>query len=146
MNVFKLLKQKTGNGFCAPCAIGAVILAIVAMAAIGLVLRTGGSPQSVAEEPLSQNSIDAIVQHGQILLTERLNAGEDLSDGPCLDDNKTFSGWVIDIAHSPRIDADDDPKNQCSAYRNGKAKNFIELSASGDVIQIFPKLNDSTSE
>ena len=123
---------------CPPCVIGAVVFAIIAIMGIVLVLRSGDSSEVPSAEVITQESLDAIVQYGQVVLTERRNAGDDLSAGPCLDNSEKFDGWVIDIAHDPRVEADDNPDNQCSAYRRGLAKNFIELSEMGDIIQIYP--------
>lgn len=127
-----------GNAVCIPCLAGAIVVLVIAILAISMILRSGGGT-AVEELPLTQESVDDIVQHGQVLLTERLNAGDDLSDGPCLDNNKTFKGWVIDIAHDPRELVDDKAENQCSAYRRGSAKNFVELSLSGDIIRVYPE-------
>lgn len=51
---------------------------------------------------------------------------EDYANGPCLS-NSVQPDWVCDIAHSPRQEVDDDPANQCSAYRQGTANHFVEL-------------------
>jgi hypothetical protein len=55
----------------------------------------------------------------------------DLSNGPCLSDalpsGVITPGFVCDVAHSPRQAVDDDPKNQCSAYRDGRASHFVEV-------------------
>jgi len=134
-----------GNELCVPCLAGAIAVLVIAILAISMILRSGGGT-AVEELPLTQESVDDIVQHGQILLTERLNAGDDLSDGPCLDNNKTFKGWVIDIAHDPREPVDDQAENQCSEYRRGSAQNFVELSLSGDIIRIHPQLSTSDVE
>ena len=63
-----------------------------------------------------------------------LTQGTDLSQGPCLSNN-LIPGWVADIAHNPRIPNDDMPENQCSAYREGQAKHFIELDPEGNFIR-----------
>ena len=134
--------KKTAEGgetkFCWPCVIGAGVLLVAAIAATVLIVRSGDS----VEEPevLDQAFVNEVVQHGQIILTEKINAGEDLSAGPCLDNGDRYPGWVIDIAHDPRTPEDDDPDNQCSAWRRGNADRFIELSTSGDVIQIYPPI------
>lgn len=60
--------------------------------------------------------------------------GVDLAPGPCLGEIKP--GWVADIAHQPRQPEDDQPQNQCAAYRSGKAKHFVELDPSGEVIRV----------
>jgi hypothetical protein len=142
----KLIKTDA-NGepmLCWPCAIGAVAVLATAIVAIILIVRSGGS----VEEPevLDQAFVNEVVQHGQIILTERINAGEDLSAGPCLDNGDTYGGWVIDIAHDPRTPEDDNPDNQCSAYRNGDAERFVELSLSGDIIRIHPPVTTLVPE
>jgi hypothetical protein len=57
-----------------------------------------------------------------------LAGGQDLSKGPCLlNPISELPDWVCDVAHSPRQDVDNLPENQCSAYRQGLAKHFIEV-------------------
>ncbi|PIS41504.1 MAG: hypothetical protein COT25_02765 [Candidatus Kerfeldbacteria bacterium CG08_land_8_20_14_0_20_42_7] len=63
-----------------------------------------------------------------------VNSGDDLSQGPCLS-NSLISGWVLDIVHSPRTAVDDKPENQCSAYREGAAKHFVELDTEGNFVR-----------
>ncbi len=60
--------------------------------------------------------------------------GVDFSSGPCLTNN-LMPDWVADIAHDPREPIDDLPENQCSAFREGEARHFVELDPDGDVIQ-----------
>jgi hypothetical protein len=60
-------------------------------------------------------------------------SGVDLSRGPCLGVIKP--GWVADVAHDPRQDVDDDPANQCAAYREGEADHFVELDPDGNFIR-----------
>jgi hypothetical protein len=60
--------------------------------------------------------------------------GINFSSGPCLS-NSIIPGWVADISHNPRQEIDNDPKNQCSAYRDGTAKHFVELDSAGNLIQ-----------
>lgn len=68
--------------------------------------------------------------------------GRDLSNGPCLE-KETIKNvppeeyWVCDVAHSPRTDVDNNPENQCSAFREGKAKHFIELDENCKIIKIY---------
>jgi hypothetical protein len=59
--------------------------------------------------------------------------GVEMSRGPCLGVIK--EGWVADVAHDPRQDADDDPANQCEAYRSGEASHFVELDPNGEFIR-----------
>ena len=63
--------------------------------------------------------------------------GNDLSSGPCL--VNPFAGltdWVCDVAHNPRQAVDNEPKNQCSAYRAGKATHFVEVDESCNIINV----------
>jgi hypothetical protein len=43
--------------------------------------------------------------------------------------------WVVDVAHDPRQAVDDDPANQCEAYREGEADHFVELDPQGRLIR-----------
>jgi hypothetical protein len=62
--------------------------------------------------------------------------GTPLDDGPCIAERLPgLPDWVADVAHDPRTDADDDPANQCSRYRDGDASHFVELSPDGAVIR-----------
>lgn len=141
----KLLEKFKKDGeLCLPCVVGAAIVVLVALFAITMIVGSGPAPEE-APEDLTQEDVDAIVQHGQILLTERLNAGDDLSSGPCLDNAETYENWVIDIAHDPREAVDDEPENQCAAYRSGRAEHFVELSTSGDIIRISPDVRGTTT-
>jgi hypothetical protein len=40
-----------------------------------------------------------------------------------------------DIAHYPRLAIDDDPANQCAAYRDGTTHHFVELDPEGNLIR-----------
>lgn len=57
-----------------------------------------------------------------------------LSNGPCLS-NEVAPGWVCDVAHSPRLDIDNLPENQCEAYRNGTATHFVEVDENCELIR-----------
>jgi hypothetical protein len=61
------------------------------------------------------------------------SSGVDMSRGPCL--GVIRKDWVADVAHDPRQDVDDDPANQCEAYRNGDAHHFVELTPEGEYIR-----------
>ena len=65
-----------------------------------------------------------------------LNADKELSKGPCLLNPITdIPDWVCDIAHSPRQDVDNDPNNQCSAFREGRAHHFVEVDENCELIR-----------
>jgi hypothetical protein len=59
-----------------------------------------------------------------------------LSQGPCIAERLPgLPDWVVDVAHDPRQDVDDDPANQCRRYREGEASHFVELDPSGRLIR-----------
>jgi len=64
------------------------------------------------------------------LLSNKTN----LSNGPCIS-NEIINDWVCDIAHNPRIPIDNNPENQCSAYREKKAHHFVELTETCEFIR-----------
>lgn len=70
------------------------------------------------------------------LCKEAKERGLDLSNGPCLSNN-LMDDWVCDVAHWPRIDIDNKPENQCSAFREGRARNFVEVDENCRVIKVY---------
>ena len=56
-----------------------------------------------------------------------------MARGPCLGVIKP--DWVADVAHDPRRPVDDEPQNQCQAYRDGRAHHFVELDPAGHYIR-----------
>jgi len=63
----------------------------------------------------------------------QIKAEQDLNS-ECLD-NEILTGWVCDVAHLPRQQVDNLPENQCSAYRRGQAKHFIEVTPECEFIR-----------
>lgn len=89
----------------------------------------GGDPVSDDERAQAIDAATAAFAQAQA-------AGTNLSNGPCIADPLADQpDWVVDIAHDPRSEADDDPDNQCSAYRDGEASHFIELGLDGELIR-----------
>lgn len=64
------------------------------------------------------------------------NDGQDFDQGPCLS-NEIIPDWVCDIVHSPRQALDDDPANQCSAFRQGQAHHFVEVNGNCNMINFY---------
>jgi hypothetical protein len=67
-----------------------------------------------------------------------LQGGEiDYSNGPCLSDEYTYNvnGWACDIVNNPRIELDDDKKNQCKSILNNDVNYFIELDANCNFVR-----------
>lgn len=78
--------------------------------------------------------IDSAVNQAQYIYSQMKAQGMDFSNGPCLS-NALMQGWVLDIAHSPRIATDDLQENQCPAYKEGRAEHFVELDLDGNLIR-----------
>ncbi|MBU2638049.1 MAG: hypothetical protein KJ955_03685 [Nanoarchaeota archaeon] len=58
-----------------------------------------------------------------------------LGNGPCLLNPIENTEWVCDVAHMPRQDIDNQVENQCSAFREGTAKHFIEVNENCELIK-----------
>ncbi len=72
------------------------------------------------------------------LYDQKRAEGIDFSSGPCLADPLAdYPEWAVDIAHNPRQEIDNNPENQCSSFRTGKAKHFVELDENGNLIKVF---------
>jgi len=65
----------------------------------------------------------------QDLCSQARAAGTPLASGPCLGRLSAagLDDWVCDVAHDPRRPVDNLAENQCSAYREGLAKHFVEV-------------------
>jgi hypothetical protein len=71
---------------------------------------------------------------GRPISTEEWNRGLCLSNN-LGDYDKNLVSWVCDVAHSPREAIDNQPENQCSAYREGKATHFVEVDLNCNLIR-----------
>jgi len=103
------------------------VLAATTLAAAGC----GGDGEQV-----SPSDREKAVDQAQLAFRQAQTAGQDLSAGPCISESLPgLADWVVDIAHDPRQDVDDDAANQCQRYRNGEAHHFVELSPDGELIR-----------
>lgn len=91
-------------------------------------------PTQVEEKVKSEK--DQAIEKSKELFKQKKEEGIDMAQGPCLS-NEIIPGWVLDVAHSPRESIDNQPENQCSAYREGKAKHFVELDPEGNLIKAY---------
>lgn len=99
-----------------------------------LVLLIAGCTGNVDSQPVNP-AVNVCVS-----LCNSVKSKQDLSNGPCLSDNNpdwTISDWVCDVAHSPRQSVDNLPENQCSDFREGKAKHFVEVDTSCNLITVY---------
>jgi hypothetical protein len=95
-------------------------------------------PVPSANEAVPQIKTDKerAIEEAKKVFAEQKAAGVDMSVGPCLS-NEIIPDWVADVAHWPRQAVDNNPANQCSAYREGKAHHFVELDQEGNFINAY---------
>lgn len=62
-------------------------------------------------------------------------SSECLSNQIHINDKNSEETWVCDVAHQPRTAEDNLPVNQCSSYRAGKAKHFVEVTPECEFIR-----------
>ena len=106
-----------------------ITLLIVALA---LAASTG----CIVGDDVSEEERDRAIQAAMEVYEEVADSGRDLSNGPCIaDELDDVPGWSVDIAHDPREDVDNDPANQCQAYRDGQTSHFVELTPEGELIR-----------
>ena len=83
---------------------------------------------------VSKSEIDTAVNQAKHLYRQEKEKNRDFSNGPCLS-NALMPSWVMDIVHNPRLPMDDFEGNQCSSYREGRSKHFVELDVDGNLIR-----------
>lgn len=110
-----------------------ISLAVILISVI-LVLSQNRTP-NLTYVPGRNPEAETAVNQAQHFYNLRKQTGEDFSKGSCLS-NALLPGWVADIVHNPRTPVDDLPENQCSGYREGRAKHFVELDLDGNVIRV----------
>jgi hypothetical protein len=103
--------------------IKSLIVIVIIAAAISIILYSTNffEQNTVGVPPVTIQAKEACVQKCR----SELQSGTDLSNGPCISNNIS-SGWVCDVAHSPRTSVDNDPANQCSEYGKS-ASHFVEV-------------------
>ncbi len=122
-------------GYTARSDMPKISLLIIALVVIILTGLTTVFLNSVGPKATSKSEIDTAVNQAKHVYRQRKEMGEDFSNGPCLSD-ALMPGWVVDIAHSPRLPIDDLPQNQCPSYREGRAQHFVELDLDGNLIRV----------
>ena len=84
----------------------------------------------------SSSDSEKAIAAAKVAYAAAKKAGTDLSDGPCIAEHLPgLPDWVADVAHDPRQDVDDEPENQCEAYRSGEADHFVELDPAREFIR-----------
>ncbi|MBU1131024.1 hypothetical protein KJ840_02730 [Patescibacteria group bacterium] len=125
---------------------------LILLIIVGVLAAGCANQQEAEKKPLNVSNLNMALEY-QIALQKAVEIyqravadGVDLSAGPCLANdlhgNPDYSEtmWVLDIAHYPREEVDDLPENQCSAYREGRARNFIEFNTEGQLIKFYSPL------
>jgi hypothetical protein len=102
-----------------------LILRFLAIACAVLLLASGCGGGEEADEETIRLAKEAYA--------EARGSGVDMERGPCLGVIKP--GWVADVAHDQRQSVDDEPENQCEAFRSGEAEHFVELDPEGEYIR-----------
>lgn len=87
------------------------------------------------EKQKQENRTQAIIKCQELCQQQLTSNGQDFNRGPCLS-NEITPDWVCDVAHSPRQSVDNDPANQCSAFRQGQAHHFVEVDGNCNVITV----------
>ncbi len=99
---------------------------------LGLILVCGCLGQGTPE-----TQRDVAIRTCTQLCGDEVEGGLDISEGPCLSDDPSWNvdDWVCDVAHDPRQEVDNDPANQCQAYRQGEDSHFVEVDQYCQVIR-----------
>ncbi|MFA6215953.1 MAG: hypothetical protein WC768_05280 [Patescibacteria group bacterium] len=88
------------------------------------------------EQKLQADKTLATVKCQELCQNILSSDGENMAVGPCLN-NEIIPDWVCDVAHSPRTPEDNDPKNQCSNFRDGKAHHYVEIDGNCNLIKNY---------
>jgi hypothetical protein len=106
---------------------------VLALAALCTALAVAGCGD---DDDSSDGEREQAIAQAQEAYDKARTSGANLADGPCIAESLTdLPGWVVDIAHDPREDVDDNPANQCQRFRDGEASHFVELTPEGQLIR-----------
>ena len=84
----------------------------------------------------SDEERDGAIAAAERVYEKAVAEGENLDLGPCIaEELPDLPDWVVDVAHDPREEVDDEPENQCQRYRQGDAAHFVELTPEGELIR-----------
>ena len=84
----------------------------------------------------SKTEIETVINQAQYFYRQKKLRGEDLSSGPCVSEI-IMPNWAVDTVHVPRTPIDDLVENQCSSFREGKVKPFVELDLEGNFVRAY---------
>ncbi len=102
----------------------------LAVAGVVVLLAACGGPST------SSNDHDQAIAAAKQVYQQANQNGTDFSSGPCIAEQlPDLPDWSVDVAHDPRAPVDNQPANQCQAYRQGKTHHFVELDPDGNLIR-----------
>ncbi len=102
----------------------------------GCIQQPTGQVITEEQEVSVQQPVDICIQDCKYWLSRNISKTTYWKHGPCLLNSiPDANDWVCDIAHSPRQDVDNLPENQCSSYREGKTKHFVEIDENCNLIR-----------
>ena len=103
---------------------------VIGIAAVTVMLAGCGGDDASDEER------DRAIAAAERAHEKAVAQGEKLDLGPCIaEELPDLPDWVVDVAHDPREEVDDEPENQCQRYRQGDATHFVELTPEGELIR-----------
>lgn len=111
------------------------LLVLAVLIGVSIFVLATGKSETAGYKPGVSAELDKAVNQAKLIYEQKKKGGVDFLNGPCLT-NDLLPGWVADIAHNPRQKIDDLSENQCQAFREGRAKHFVELDPEGNVIQV----------
>ena len=104
-----------------------ILLGVIVLALASVLIFVPSNKSAKSSEK------DAAVKKAQQLYTTSFK-DKDLTNGPCISE-EIIPDWVVDIAHNPREEIDNNQENQCQSYREGKTHHFVELDPQGNLIK-----------
>lgn len=114
--------------------LGLFVLVLFVITAVSLIVVLTSSREQEYRTGVSPE-LDEMVDQAKAVYFKKKEGGADLSEGPCLT-NDLAEDWVADLVHSPRVEIDDLPDNQCMRLLEGKATHFVELDLNGNVVRV----------
>jgi hypothetical protein len=109
---------------------------VLVVALVVLAASCGDDDDDAAADDSQVSEEDRAIELALEAYDEAVASGVDLEVGPCIaEELPGLPGWVVDIAHDPRQEVDNDPANQCQNFLSGEAEHFVELDPDGNLIQ-----------
>ena len=114
-----------------------LLVAISTFVGVGIIFAGNYFVNFPNEEVMGTTTSDesrVAIQRAYEVYEEYRVIGLNMEKGPCLT-NDLMDDWVLDIAHDPRQEIDNDSGNQCKDYLFGEKSHFVELSPDGELIR-----------